>query len=153
MTVSLESLIPHRPPMILLSRVVDLNDQSATSEVEISEGTLFFENGRVPAWIGVEYVAQTIAAYSGHLGRAKGTDPAIGFLLGARRYRCTVPGFELGQTLRVHVEPVLIDGDMGSFKGRIEIAGQTVAEVSMTTYKPDAATLQRLKDSAEVQHA
>lgn len=152
MSLNLEDLIPHRPPMVLISRMRELNEERAIGEVDITETSMFFENGHVPAWIGIEYVAQTIAAYSGHLGRFNGGGPAIGLLLGARRYRSTVDGFKAGQTLQVKVEPVLIDGDMGSFKGTIAVEGETVAEVTMTTYKPDEATLRKLKNGTGDAH-
>lgn len=135
--------------MILLTRMVELSEAQACSEVEILPGSQFLENNQVPSWIGIEYVAQTIAAYSGYLGRQSGKPPSIGFLLGARRYRSKVASFKLGQKLIVKVEPVLIDGDMGSFKGTIEIEGQLVADVSMTTFKPDDETLAKIRHKSE----
>ena len=87
--------------MVLLDRVVSFEDENLVTEVTIREDTLFCEAGGVPGWIGVEYMAQAVAAHAGAHARLAGNPPAIGFLLGTRSYECSVSQFSLGETLTV----------------------------------------------------
>ena len=66
---------------------------------------MYWEDAGVPAWAGVEYMAQTIAAHAGVEARARGEPPAIGFLLGTRAYSTSVEKFPNGSKLTVTVEP------------------------------------------------
>ena len=54
-------------------------------------------DGGVPAWVGLEYMAQTVAAYSGALGLARGGAVKVGMLLGTREYAADVPRFAPGE--------------------------------------------------------
>ena len=53
-------------------------------ELVVPEAGLFVEDGQVPAWVGIEYMAQAIAAWAGCRARAAGKPPQLGFLLGSR---------------------------------------------------------------------
>ena len=137
--------LPHRPPMVLLDEVISINEEKAVCRVKISEKSLFFEQGHVPAWVGLEYIAQTIAAYAGKLSHDKGDAASIGFLLGARRYASEVSRFEDGQVLEIEVFPNYSDGSMGHFKGVIRSGEEVIAEATLTTYQPTPEMLEEMK--------
>lgn len=146
MTQELERLIPHRGPMLLLNRILYTGMDKATCEVVIEEQSLFCVQGAVPAWVGIEYMAQTIATYAGAIDLANGEkEPSIGFLLGCRNYKVEVPEFTVGQHLIIEAFPVFIDDAMGNFKATISIDGRLVAETTMNTYKPNAEMIEFLK--------
>jgi predicted hotdog family 3-hydroxylacyl-ACP dehydratase len=126
----LESSIPHKGRMALLSRVLqyDFEEESLVSEVDIRETDLFFdaERGGVPSWIGFEYMAQSIAALSGIRRRMElGEEPRIGFIMSVRDFTARVGMFAPGQTLRVEVRKIFRDGDVASFACSI---GESAAE-------------------------
>jgi predicted hotdog family 3-hydroxylacyl-ACP dehydratase len=82
-------------------------------------------------------MAQTIAAFAGYTAYAGGEAVKPGFLLGARRYECTLPMFSPGSLLRVHVRRVLqSDNGLGSFQCRIEHEDQEVATATLTVFQP-----------------
>jgi predicted hotdog family 3-hydroxylacyl-ACP dehydratase len=81
-------LIPHAEPMRLLSRVLDHDAESTTCLVEPDDHVLFHDaDGRVPTWLGIEYMAQCIAAHAGLEVAERGSPPRIGYLLGSRSVR------------------------------------------------------------------
>ncbi len=98
--------LPHRSPMILLDRILAVGDDHLDSEVVIRPDSPFIEGGSVGAWVGVEYMAQTIAAFAGIEAVTRGEAVRVGFLLGAREYRSRLPGFPVGLRLRVRVSEV-----------------------------------------------
>jgi predicted hotdog family 3-hydroxylacyl-ACP dehydratase len=88
--------------MVLLSRVLHHEEDHTVCAVDIDEQTMFRDPaGNVAAWLGIEYMAQCIAAHGGLVGRGSGKPPQLGFLIGARRIDFHAPGFHPGQTLEV----------------------------------------------------
>ena len=115
----LERFVPHRGRMSLLTRVVqyDLSSASLAAEVDIRESDLFFdgERGGVPAWVGFEYMAQSIAALAGSGGgsnwrRSRASASSWGCATSGSARRCSAGG-----KLRVEVRQVFKDGDVVSF--------------------------------------
>jgi predicted hotdog family 3-hydroxylacyl-ACP dehydratase len=104
--ISPRECLPHQEPMILIDRVVALGEDYLESEVVVRADTLFVRGGAVPAWVGVEYMAQTCAVFAGFEARGLGEPVRVGFLLGSRDYRATVAAFEVGSVLRVRVARV-----------------------------------------------
>jgi predicted hotdog family 3-hydroxylacyl-ACP dehydratase len=132
-------LLPHRAPMILLSDVIDCDDTGATAHVHITSASLFFDadmNG-VPAWVGLEYMAQTIGIWAGQQQRARGQIVQPGFLLGCRRYDCNAAVFPSGSTLHVCAVSVYRDDSgLGAFDCRISSA-TLEATAQIKAFLPD----------------
>ncbi len=137
----LAELVPHRAPMLLLEQVLAAGETTLQASLTIAPDTEFLEAEGVPAHIGIEYMAQACAAFAGHRARTEGAAPRIGFLLGSRRFVMHRPWFRLGETLLVSVSLVYQDEAMGSFTGRIEVAGGLAAEADMTVFEPPAGEL------------
>ena len=134
------SLLPHSGAMVLLDRVVAIEDDRLSAEVSIRPDSLFYRAGGVGAWVGMEYMAQAIAAYVGHLAQARGEPVKVGFLLGLRRYECSRPVFERGSVLRVHVKCILhSENGLGSFDCYIEDANEKLASATVTVFRPGDA--------------
>ena len=133
-------IVPHAGTMCLLDAATDGDAESLNCEVTIREGGLFFNDGGVDGWVGIEYMAQAVAAWAGWRARLRGEEPKIGFLLGSRRYECTRPRFALGDNLQVGVHRQFqADNGIGQFDCRIAIAGQTVAHATLTVFEPGSA--------------
>ncbi len=81
----IEDVVPHRQDMCLLQRIIRWDQDTLEAELVVPEAGLFVEDGQVPAWVGIEYMAQAIAAWAGCRARAAGKQPQLGFLLGSRR--------------------------------------------------------------------
>ena len=55
--------VPHRGAMLLIDRVVAVDADQVPAELVVPEEGWTGRDGGVPAWIGVEYMAQAIAAF------------------------------------------------------------------------------------------
>jgi len=116
----LEELLPHSGPMILIDEALEAGEGWATAAARVGEDSVFYQAGLgVPAWVGIEYMAQTIALYAGICAKQAGTDIRIGFLLGTRRYQTQTSYFPLGSLLRISVQEEWQDGNMAVFACRI----------------------------------
>jgi predicted hotdog family 3-hydroxylacyl-ACP dehydratase len=135
----LDRLIPHRPPMQLIDRLIAADDRIARAEVVIRPDNVFFTPASgVPAYVGFEMMAQTVCAFDG-LGRWRaGLDPSVGFLLGCRRYAATREWFPEGDRLEIEVRSLLEPGEIGSFECRIfDAAGSEIATSTVVVFRPD----------------
>ena len=104
----LETVVPHRGKMLLLSRVswYSLEERTLCAESSISEDCLFYDPaiGGVPAWVGFEFLAQAIGALSGLWSREKNEPPKIGFILSISSMRIELPFFKAGSTVELKVK-------------------------------------------------
>jgi len=99
----IEDLVPHSGRMSLLTRVVDHGEDWLIAEVDITVDSMFCDEKGVPAWVGLEYLAQAIAAFAGLQERLLGGMPKIGFLVGTRKYVSSNSYFSLNSTLSIKV--------------------------------------------------
>lgn len=132
----LHHLLPHRGPMCLLDRVIRVADETAVCEVDIRPGVSFHLNDAgVPAWVGLEYLAQCAAVLGGVLAWRAGTTPPAGMLLGTRSLKSTVAVFADHTTLRVHCRQQFADaGGMTAYSGHIDQDGQRLLEASFNIF-------------------
>lgn len=135
---SVEELVPHAGSMVLLSRVIEFDEENMLAEVIVRDDGLFGDGNSVPAWLGIEYMAQTIAALGGMKRRLAEKPLNLGFLLGTRRYDCNVGIFPVGSVLTISVNRLIEDQGMGVFDCRITAEGIS-ASAKLNVYQPDSA--------------
>jgi len=136
-TVDIAELLPHAAPMILLDRAVAGDDEHFVAAVTIRPDSPFCDGEQVGAWVGLEYMAQAIAAWAGWKAYRRSQRAKPGLLLGCRRYQSAWPAFPVGTELRVEVV-VELEGEngLGSFRCRLEHAQETVASATVTVFQP-----------------
>lgn len=131
-------LIPHREPMLLINKIVDLSATRSETLVLIDQHTPFIGENGVPAWIGLEYMGQTSALIAGYQERAGLCEPHLGFLMGSRKYSSHVDYFAPPKTLRVVCqEGVLVGTSLANFNCTIsEAESDTIlAEASLSVFR------------------
>jgi predicted hotdog family 3-hydroxylacyl-ACP dehydratase len=133
----MRDIVPHAGRMRLLDRLVAFDGESLTAELVIRADSLFAHPQGVGAWVGIEYMAQAVAAFAGNEALLCGAKVKVGFLLGTRHYACNVPYFPVGAALRVSVRrESLGDNGFGSFT--CTIAGEGIAAgATVTVIQPD----------------
>lgn len=133
----ISQLIPHSGKMLLLDSVVDSGEDWLTSQVTIQKESMFCHNGSVSAIIGIEYMAQTIAAFAGKNDKINNQKISIGLLLGTRNYTSSVAEFPIGATLLIHAHQVYFEElGIGVFKCSIE-ADDILVEANINVYHPN----------------
>ena len=139
MNIDFNKILPHRFPMVLIDSILESSAHHLIAGVSIHKKSLGFENGAVPGWFGVEYMAQAVAAFNGLESREAGAaEPEIGFLVGVRNYSAELEKFSEGEELKIKITPVFMHENSGSFHCEIFLSNKSVAEATITTYKPPA---------------
>ena len=100
----IEQLLPHANNMVLVDKLLEVEPESAVGLVNVRNDGLFSGPiDQVPAWVGIEYMAQTVAAWAGYIALGKGEKVKLGFLLGTRKYESNVRHFTVGTSLHVSI--------------------------------------------------
>ena len=104
----IEAIIPHRGTMLLIDAVDTFSEESLSARATVRADAWYADaDGAMPAWIGIELMAQAIAAHVGLLARREGGSARPGVLLGARRYEARQAAFAGGARLRIDASELL----------------------------------------------
>jgi predicted hotdog family 3-hydroxylacyl-ACP dehydratase len=136
----IRTLVPHSGAMSLLGTLLAADAETLDAQVTIGPDSMFCAGGEVGAWVGIEYMAQAVAAHAGFEAQQRGEPVRVGFLLGTRRYTCTRPAFAAGSVLNIHVQRALRgENGLGAFDCRITDAvdGAELASATITVFQPD----------------
>lgn len=136
-TWSIAELLPHSGEMILLDSVLDGEEDRIRCRHTVRAGGAFNDSdGSLPAWCGVELMAQAVAAWAGWQGKQEQRPVRLGFLLGTRQYSCNSDTFPPGSELTVEAfRSFHDDNGMAMFACRIDSPGRH-AEARLTVFSP-----------------
>lgn len=136
-SLQVADLVPHRGTMSWLDRVVSVDAERVVAEADVAEDSLFLRDGQLAAWIGIEYMAQAIAAWAGHRARREGRRVTLGFLVGTRRYDVHRQSFKAGERLRIEAGcELMADNGLGMFACRILVGGELAASANLSVFEP-----------------
>lgn len=140
------TLVPHDAPMILLDKLIHVDEHSVHCQVFITPNSPFFDaqSETIGAWVGIEYMAQSISAWSGYQSFLKSESSPIGFLLGSRRYSSSTPLFNNGDILDVYAEKLLENEGMGVFSCSIKCADKELASGQLNVFVPNKEQLESM---------
>ena len=129
-------LVPHDLPMSLLDEVISVSDNALMARVGVHAQSMFVEPKGVLALVGIEYMAQAIAAFAGHQALSSGGEVALGFLVGTRKYQSNVGFYPVGKSLWIRVERV-ISGDNGLSVFECAIKGESIdVRANLNVFQP-----------------
>lgn len=137
--MNIEDYILHKPPMRLVEELVDSDENSVTAALLIRRESTFFDKALqgVPAWVGLEYMAQTAGVWVGMDDMRHQRPVELGFLVSARQYQALRPVFPLGERFVVTINKEFGEGDIVVFSGYIHAeSGATYATANFTAYRP-----------------
>ncbi|MEX5542255.1 ApeP family dehydratase [Pseudomonas poae] len=136
----LAELLPHAGDMILIDQVLSFDEEQVHTRLTVKPGGLFNRaDGSLPAWVGIELMAQSVAAYAGFRARKNGEAVELGFLLGTRKFECNVDGFPAGAELTIHgLRSLEDDNGMGVFE--CHLTGDGIqASARLNVFRPPLA--------------
>ncbi|MCM8614104.1 beta-hydroxyacyl-ACP dehydratase [Accumulibacter sp.] len=136
----IEDLLPHRGSMLLLTGMLEADAESATCEAMPDAKAWYAESdGTMPAWIGIELMAQTIAVHVALIARRAGRRPRPGVLLGTRAYRAGADRFPVGQPLQITARSTHRDATgLGAYDCTLaDDRGTVLAMAAITVYEPE----------------
>ena len=127
--------------MILLDRIHGVGAEHIECIVNVGPDAMFADpDGNVPAWVGLELMAQTIAGFIGYHAKVNGEPVKVGFLLGTRQYTADVDCFTNGQILCVRAHRLFMDDNgLGVFECKItdSVSHRLLASSNVNVFLPE----------------
>lgn len=141
----IQEFLRHRAPMLLLDRLVEIGPEFAVCEWQVSDSNIFASPDLgVPAYIGVEYMAQCIAVLAGALARANKQQVPLGYLLGTRSFRSSITYFPVGLRYQVVCRELIHNGfGMRSYECEITQRGGPVAQARLNVLEAPQGEISR----------
>lgn len=132
-------ILPHRAGMLLIESI-DSFDENGVQVCALPRSDAWYADahGNMPAWIGIELMAQAVAAWVGLTMRLAGQAVKQGVLLGTRSYSADQPVFFASEPLAIKAVPIYRDeSGMGSFSCEIWQKGQPIASAAINVFEPE----------------
>jgi len=127
---TITELLPQRPPMVMIDRLVYAGEKTAGGRLFIEETNMFCHNGFLQEAGMVEFIAQTAAAFTGYMQLEAGKPVKLGFIGSVKNLVInSLP------TLNTEIESeIIIDSELLGFTiitGRVKQEGKVLAECEM----------------------
>jgi predicted hotdog family 3-hydroxylacyl-ACP dehydratase len=134
----IEAIIPHRGSMLLLDSVDTFGEDTLSAHASVDPRAWYADaDGAMPAWIGIELMAQAIAAHVALLAMRGGGRARPGVLLGSRSYKALRPAFGSDARLAIHVTELLRSEEgHGAYECTIDAGGVRFAEAVIKIFQP-----------------
>lgn len=144
-----EKYLPHRAPMILIDKVLEVTEDSAICESYVNETGVLKnftdENGNLPSYFTIELISQAVGVWSGYIAKLHNIDiPPMGMVLGARDLKYPKDYFKKGLTLKICVKKIMDDGAIASFDGEIFSEDNAIASGRVNLIRVTDDDLKRL---------
>lgn len=126
--------------MRLVEQVVMVSAEQAITESTVADDNIFYDADLkgLPAWVGLEYLAQTAAVWLGAECERRGNPIKPAFLLSTREYTAEQPVWPSGERLRVQVRPEWFDLPLVSFVGEVlNYQGEPLVKAVFSAYQPE----------------
>lgn len=119
--------------MLLVDQLVSFSAETAECRFRISHENAFYVHGRgVPAYVGIEYMAQCIAVHAGARAHLSGHPPPIGFLLGTRNMELFDDYLVESRDYIATCHQLIRNEDgMGSFECKLMNDGRVIAKARL----------------------
>lgn len=112
-------LVPHKPPMLMIDRLLEVRERASVSEIEIMKDNVLLEDGdKICDAFYLEMVAQSTAAFNGFKNMKNGESSIEGFLLGIKNLEI-LDSAVVGDKLRVCTHEVAKFDGFAIIKGEI----------------------------------
>jgi predicted hotdog family 3-hydroxylacyl-ACP dehydratase len=127
------TLIPQRPPMVMVDKLIYSDEKMSRSALQIREGNIFVENNRLTEAGLVENIAQTAAARIGYICMLEKKPVPVGYI-GAVQYLeiSDLPNINEKIETEVSVKNEILN--VMIIKGKISLNEKPIAECEMKIF-------------------
>ena len=138
-SVPIEELLPQQGLMRLLDDVQTWDAERIVARARCNPSAWYADElGNMPSWIGIELMAQAIAAHVNLLSRQPGSPIRRGVLIGTRSYRAHPGRMSAGTPVTVRADVVFRDETgLGAYDCAIASGEDAIAEATIKVFEPD----------------
>jgi predicted hotdog family 3-hydroxylacyl-ACP dehydratase len=131
-------LVPHQPPMLALDRLVDWGPGRAECTAEVRSDSPLVRDGTVGGVVGIEYLAQAVAACLGYEALQGGDGVRVGMIIACRQMDILQPELKVGTQLTLSVRRIRGNETLSHFEGEMHADGALACTAMLTLYHAEA---------------
>lgn len=118
--VDIESLIPHREPIKIITDVIAFQGDSGITAAVVNENWPLYDGHAVNALVLIEAIAQTSAIVEGHKRMLEGKSGVKGWLVGIKSAEFFTDAVRLGTRITVSVKSLYAMESYGVIEGIVK---------------------------------
>jgi len=104
LNIDIESLIPHREKIKIISGILEIKETTAISTAVVNPNWPSYDEGEVNSLVLIEAIAQTAAIVEGYKRRQQGKDGVKGWLVGIKSAEFKVAKIPVNTNLIIMIE-------------------------------------------------
>jgi len=125
----IQSMLPHRKPMLMLTSLLEYNNDSLSAAAVIEADNPLLHNGQLPAHATLELIAQASGLFLGLNGEESNGPGAIVSVRNMQVYDALI---ETGTMLSIDTRCMGRSGQAAMFNGRVHCNQETVLTATLT---------------------
>jgi predicted hotdog family 3-hydroxylacyl-ACP dehydratase len=127
--IDIESLIPHRDRIKMISNVLEITPESAVAEATVNVNWPSYDGQAVSPIVLIEVVAQTGAVIDGYKRKLQGKTGGKGWLVGVKDARFNIAEISLGTRIVASVSNFYSFDKYSVIRGTIKAGEDILAEI------------------------
>lgn len=129
----IQQFIPQRPPFVMVDKLLEVTETTATTGFNIQAGNIFVQNGVFKEPGLVENIAQTAAASAGYISHTQNKPVLVGYIGAVNSLQV----FSLPKTGDELITEITTENqifDVTLISGKITCNGQLIAQCKMKIF-------------------
>lgn len=139
--MDIESLIPHREPIKIISEIIELSDDFGATAAVVNERWPLCDGFAVQSLVFIEAIAQTAAIVEGSKQRREGKGDIKGWLVGIKSAEFTRDTVPVGTRIVVQARSLYAMDNYGVIEGTVTSGGDLLmkAVIQAMRLNPEVA--------------
>ncbi len=127
--IDIESLIPHREPIKIISEVLDIQEDFAITTAIVNSSWPLFEGDAADSLVLIEAIAQTAAIVEGYKRKQRGKTGVKGWLVGIKNAEFNVAKIPVDTQLTIFINSKYSFDNYGVVQGTIKSGEDILATI------------------------
>ena len=129
--IDIDSLIPHREKIKIISGMLEIQENSATSVALVNPDWPLYEDGAVNSLVLIEAIAQTAAIVEGYKRKQRGKSGVKGWLVGIKNAEFKVEKIPVNTNLMIMITSTYSFDNYGVVEGTVKAGEEVLATVTL----------------------
>lgn len=129
--IDIDSLIPHREKIKIISGIIDIQDTSAVSSAIVNSQWPLYDGDSVNSLVLIEAIAQTAAIVEGYKRKKRGESGVKGWLVGIKNAEFNIDKIPVNTNLIIMLESKYSFDKYGVVEGTVKAGEKILATATL----------------------
>ena len=135
--LNIEDFIPHREPILIISEVIELNEESGITGAVVKSSWPLYDGNGVNSLVLIEAIAQTAALIEGYKKKKQGKGGVKGWLVGIKSAEFKQASIPVDTRLVIAVKSLYSFDNYGVIEGTVKSGEDLLAVAVLQALRMD----------------